>query len=121
MEPMSQSNETTTPLNVSTEWDNGRLVLDVAGEIDLVTAPELEKSLTAAREEKPEAVIVDITQVTFMASAGLAVLVRGHHEAEDATRFRVVADSAATLRPMQLMGLDRELAVYPSREDAMAA
>lgn len=118
---MSQSNETVTPLNVATEWDNGRLVLDIAGEVDLITAPELEKRLTAAWDEKPEAVVVDITQVTFMSSAGLAALVRSHHQGGDSTKFRVVADSAATLRPMQLMGLDRELAVYPSREDALAA
>lgn len=118
---MAHSKEPITPLSVATRWEDHALVMDITGEVDLLTAPELEKALSSAWEEEPKTLVLDLTQVTFLSSAGLAVLVRSHHLAGDHARFRVVTNSAETLRPMQLMGLDRELAVYPSQEEALAA
>jgi anti-sigma B factor antagonist len=48
--------------------------------------------------------------------------VRTHRDATAAnTRFRVVANNPATLRPIQLMGLDHEIEVFADRQDALAA
>ncbi|RCW39952.1 anti-anti-sigma factor [Halopolyspora algeriensis] len=107
-------------MGVITEGDERTLVVKVSGEIDLVTSPQLEQELTRALDTRPEALVLDITGVTFLSSAGLAVLVGMHQYAGEHTRFRVVADGAATLRPIQLMGLDGEFPVYPSTAEAVA-
>lgn len=51
----------------------GATVVTVVGEVDLDTAPELEFRLMDAADG-PEPLVVDLTGVTFFASAGLACL-----------------------------------------------
>ncbi|WP_188987802.1 STAS domain-containing protein [Saccharopolyspora thermophila] len=114
------SSDPAAPLSVTTERSDRVMLVEIAGELELLNAPRVEEVLKAALEESPGVVVVDITGVTFLSSAGLAVLVRARHRAGPDTGFRVVASGSATLRPIQLTGLDQELEVYPSREKAMA-
>jgi anti-anti-sigma regulatory factor len=50
--------------------------------------------------------IVDLSEVDFLASAGMSVFIAGNHAANGARPFGVVADGPCTARPMKLMGLD---------------
>lgn len=110
------------PFSVVTEWSGRTLFVTATGEVELVNAPQLESVLDQAREDRPEVLVLDITAVTFLSSAGLAVLVRTHRNAEAAgSRFRVVADNPATRRPIELMGLDQEFDVFADREGALAS
>ena len=63
----------------------------------------------------PAGLIVDLTEVNFLASVGMSVLVAAQ-EAADAlsVRFGIVADGAATSRPIRLLGIDAILALYPT-------
>ena len=63
-------------LTVSQRQDSKGIVIESIGEIDLTTAPQLKEYLMAAvnSPEKPP-VIVDLSQVDFIDSAGLALLV----------------------------------------------
>ncbi len=96
-------------------------VLAVSGDIDMVTAPEFEKQLLAAVRERPGTLVVDLGGVEFLGSAGLTALVAAHQEAADHTKLRVVATSSATARPLQLTGLDQEIPVFATRDEALAA
>ncbi|NKQ57438.1 STAS domain-containing protein [Amycolatopsis sp. K13G38] len=96
-------------------------VVVVSGDIDMVTAPEFEKALIAAVREQPEALVVDMTGVAFLGSAGLTALVAARQQAGEVTALRVVAKSSATARPLQLTGLDQEIPLYPTREEALGA
>lgn len=117
----SDINEHATPFSAVTEWSGRTLYVTATGEIELVNSPQLESVLDQALADKPEVLVLDIMDVTFLSSAGLAVLVRAHRNAETAgARFRVVAANAATLRPIQLMGLDQEIEVFSDRGDALA-
>ncbi|MBA8822808.1 anti-anti-sigma factor [Saccharopolyspora lacisalsi] len=121
MSASAHSHESGESMSVAIERDERTLVVKVSGEIDLVTSPQLEQELTRVLEERPEVLVLDITRVTFLSSAGLAVLVSTNQHAGERTRFRVAADDAVTLRPIQLMGLDSEFPVYPSMKEAVAA
>ena len=55
----------------------GRVVVGVAGGLDLASAPELRHCLTALAGMGARDVVLDLGAVTFMDSAGLAVLVHG--------------------------------------------
>jgi anti-sigma B factor antagonist len=97
------------------------VVLSVSGEIDLVTAPQLGESINAAMDQEPPTLVVDLSDVDFLASAGMAVLLGCNQKAQGRIRFRVVAAGTTTFRPMELTGVPDEIAIFPTREEALAA
>ncbi|MEV6825643.1 anti-sigma factor antagonist [Amycolatopsis sp. NPDC051102] len=105
-------------VSVSLRHVEAALVLSVGGEVDLVTAPELNDAVTAALAEAPAVLIVDLTAVTFFSSAGLAVLFDLQSRAGSATAVRVVATSVAA-RPMAITGADRLMPVFATLADAL--
>lgn len=102
------------------ERHSGSVVLAVAGDVDMVTAPQLEPHVDAALTEAPEVFVIDLTEVRLLGSAGLAVLVTAQNQAPPGTSVRIVAGGRTTLRVLELTGLDQTLAIYPTRERALA-
>jgi anti-anti-sigma factor len=96
-------------------------VLAVGGEVDLATAPTFEKAIADAVAEDPPAFVIDLTGVSFLASAGLQLLVATQERIGDSSEFAVVADGPATSRPIQLTELDKIFALYPTLDDALTA
>ncbi|OBG78712.1 anti-anti-sigma factor [Mycobacterium sp. E2462] len=95
------------------------VVLTVSGEVDMLSSPHLADAIQTALANKPAALIVDLSKVDFLASAGMTVLVTAQAEAEPPTRFAVVANGAATSRPIKLMGIDSVLSLYSTLDDAL--
>ncbi|HVW41425.1 MAG TPA: STAS domain-containing protein [Amycolatopsis sp.] len=94
-------------------------VVAVAGEVDLMSEAALRTHLDAALGEKPEVLIVDLGEVSFFASCGLAALLRAQQQAaEQRTEIRVVADDRRVIRPLTVTGVDQLLKLYPSRAAA---
>jgi anti-sigma B factor antagonist len=108
----------TEPITTSIVDHKGITVLAVGGEVDLATAPLFEKAIADALADDPPAFVIDLTEVSFLASAGLQLLVATQ---ERVGEFAVVADGPATSRPIQLTELDKVFALYPVLEDALAA
>jgi anti-sigma B factor antagonist len=105
--------------SVSTQTHGEAVVLVVTGEVDMGTAPELEESIKGALGRGPKVLVVDLSGVTFLASAGMSVLIGGNQQAGDGTSFRLVATGNATLRPMELTGIAEEFAIHPTRDQAL--
>lgn len=106
---------------IAVEWEGRIVVLSVVGSLDMVTAPQLSESILSALANKPGAILVDLTGVDFLASAGMTVLVAANEQASVTVPFGVVADGPAIGRPIKLVGLDKELTLYPDVESALAA
>jgi anti-sigma B factor antagonist len=51
--------------------------IDVRGEVDMNTAPKLREKIQDAIAKKPQVIIINLSAVTRMDSAGVAVLVEG--------------------------------------------
>ena len=106
---------------VSPRRDGDALVLHVAGDLDVLTAPTLMTHLDVALSGGTALLIVDLLDVTFLSSAGISVLVETHRLTEPAgVSLRVVAEGPATSRPMRLMCVDQIIDLYPTLEDARA-
>lgn len=86
----------------------------------MLSSPHLAEAIQTALGAKPAALIVDLTKVDFLASAGMTVLVTAQAETEPPTQFAVVANGSATSRPIKLMGIDSVLALYSSLDDALS-
>jgi anti-anti-sigma factor len=96
------------------------VVLTVSGEVDMLSSPQLADAIQTALATQPAALIVDLSKVGFLASAGMTVLVTAHAEVEPPTKFAVVANGSATSRPIKLMGIDSVLALYNSLDGALS-
>lgn len=108
-------------LRVTAHHSGGAVVLAVAGEIDLLSAPVLGEAVTTALADAPELLVVDLSEVSFLASIGITVLLEARREAGAGTRVRVVAPEASVVnRTLSLTGLHEALAVATTREDALA-
>jgi anti-sigma B factor antagonist len=100
-------------------WVARILVLSVGDPVDTLTAPVLTEAIGAAFAQSPAGVVVDLSAVDFLASAGMNVLVAAQREYGAAGRFAVVADGPATSRPIKLLGIDKYFALYPTLDDAL--
>ena len=87
------------------------VVVRVAGEVDIVTAPVLQRHLDPVLEGDRPLVVIDLEDTTFLDARGVAVLVRA--------RTRVVARCGRLLirRPPQLVRRVLELADQLDRLD----
>ncbi|WP_328701526.1 STAS domain-containing protein [Amycolatopsis pittospori] len=106
---------------VALEGGDETAVLNVSGALDLALAPRLRLMVERAFRLKPRVMVVDLTAVDFLASAGMAELVRADRLCAGTTQVRVVAGSRVVLRPLELTRLTDELAVYPTRTAALEA
>jgi anti-anti-sigma factor len=111
----------TDPITTSVVHRDGVAVLSVAGEIDVATAPSFEKAIDDVLADDPPAVIIDLSEVTFLASAGLQLLVATHERIGESAAFAVVAEGPATSRPIQLTNLDKIFALYAEFDEALVA
>jgi anti-sigma B factor antagonist len=107
--------------DVTVTWHDRVVVVGVAGALDIVTAPRLTRSIQDTLKSKPSSVIVDLTDVEFLASAGMSVLIAAHEQLEKSAQFLVVADGPATGRPMHVAGVDRLLTIHPTLHSALEA
>jgi anti-anti-sigma factor len=108
-------------LRVTPLHSDGAIVLAAAGEVDLLSAPVLSEAITTALADAPALLVVDLTEVSFLASIGITALLEARRTAGDRTRVRVVApEHGVVSRTLQLTGLHETLAVTTTRDDALA-
>lgn len=107
-----------TELAVTFAWRGRAAVLGVAGEIDLVSAPEFGEVVDAVLARGPEKLVVDLREVTFFCSAGLQVLASAHRRLAERA-LCVVSDSPVTSGPLRTTGLDTWIGVHPTVDEAL--
>jgi anti-anti-sigma factor len=94
-------------------------IVRARGEVDLLTGPELERCLEIALDRQPSAIIVDLTDVDFLAAFGMSILLRTEERRPRTTLFVVVADGPATSRPLTILGLAEVLTICPTLQSAL--
>lgn len=112
---------TQAPLQVTSERTADAVVVRVTGEVDMNTAPLLEKALAAAvpTVTAPTVVVADLGGVTFLDSSGLSALINAHKLCEARpTELRIVATNPAVVRTFEIASLDGLLKVSGSLADA---
>jgi anti-sigma B factor antagonist len=84
----------------------------VAGEVDCSTAPQLAACLDSVLASAPDELVVDLTEVSFLDSAGLHALVTAYANADRlGVPMRVLVATRAVLRPIQVTGLEHVLGI----------
>ncbi len=97
-------------------------IVDIVGNIDLSSSPELRKVLLRELKEKRTArVIVNMTEVRYIDSSGVASLVEGLKASRDTgLRFALVGLSKGAREVLQLSRLIKIFEIHDNEEQALA-
>lgn len=99
---------------------DGYTVVWVRGEIDMATAPDLMKELAEPVRAQQCRVVVDLTDVTFMDSTGLNVLVLARNWASAGSgEVRLVGSSGIVRKVLRISGLDQIFPVHSTIEESI--
>ncbi|WP_424186253.1 STAS domain-containing protein [Actinokineospora sp. G85] len=95
-------------VHTAVEHDGPRTTVIVTGDVDMATAPAVREALVLAREAAPRLLVVELTGVRFLASAGLAILAEAAQGTQTAgSRMCVVAPhGGAPARTLRITGLN---------------
>ncbi|MCV7283029.1 STAS domain-containing protein [Mycolicibacterium flavescens] len=95
-------------------------VVTASGDLDMLTAPQLREAIAAALAKNPTGLVVDLTPVEFLGSAGMQVLMETHNQTDGTeTRFAVVAEGPATSRPLKITGIADVIGLFSSLDAAL--
>ncbi len=106
-------------IDLKTEADGQTLVFKLRGSLDLATAPAVRAALVDATEKGSHNLIVDLTQLEFLDSTGLGVLIGAHRRTVESNgSFRLIINDGPISRLLNITGLITVFWVYHSLEDA---
>src|SRR3954453_19835402 len=119
----SITQDNTQPVSVEDlEIDATTHVVDVAGEVDLYSAPELKERVLSAIDAGKTRIVVDLSKTTFIDSTTLGVLVGARKRLREYDgALAVVCADEEKLNLFEMTGLDRVFSIHPDRAAAIAA
>ena len=101
--------------------ESGHLIVPASGKLDTIHAPEFLKILKEALETKPKSCLLDLTEVSFLSSSGLQVLLTSAKIAKkEGFNFAVVGMQEMVQDVFSMSGFDQFITHYASKEDALA-
>ncbi|WP_051166566.1 STAS domain-containing protein [Amycolatopsis orientalis] len=94
-------------------------VVAVSAELDRRSTERLHGVLADETELRPPVLVLDVSGLTFCSVSGLEVLTEAARAADAAgIAFVLVAAQRAVLRPLRVLGLDRQLRIVERLADA---
>lgn|SRR5258708_732717 len=98
-------------------------ILDVSGDIDLASSPEVRKALLRElRVNRIPRVVLNLKEVRYIDSSGVASLVEGLKASRDAgSRFILFGLSSIAREVLQLSRLVKVFEIYDTEEQALGS
>ena len=105
-------------MQIATTPGSDRYVITVSGEVDLASSPDLDTAIIAAIDSGSSSLVIDLTDVSFMDSSGLGVIVRGLKRCREADKdLDLVITNERVLKVFGITGLDQVIPIHDSVED----
>jgi len=103
-----------TGFSAEADRQDGRVVLRLHGELDMATAPRLQRDLDAALDARPAGIALNLQELTFMDSSGIRVLLSAARRASEAGCPLVLRNPCRSVRKaLRLTGADQLMAIEP--------
>ncbi len=103
-----------------TKTEAGFSIITLTGEIDLYCSADARKEILQQLETR-QSVVVDLSQVGYIDSSGIASLVEGLQLAKkNNLDFSLAAVSDAALQVIKLARLDKVFTIHPTVKDAVS-
>ena len=107
-------------MQISTRTSNDIHIVAIAGSLDSTTAPEAQKSLDAVVAGAKK-VALDFTQLDYISSAGLRVLLGAAKKLKaSGGKFAMFGLNQSVREVFEISGFSAILSVYPSETEAVA-
>ncbi|MCV2394906.1 STAS domain-containing protein [Actinotalea sp. M2MS4P-6] len=108
-------------VSVTSRESGDRTVIDVKGEIDVYTAPVLREEISNLVDAEHTTIVVDLTQVSFMDSTGLGVLVGALKKVRTlGGDLSLVINEEKILKVFRITALTQVFSIHPTLEEALA-
>jgi anti-sigma B factor antagonist len=99
-----------SPFDVTIEQHGAAVHVVMTGELDISTAQRLEDDLLRVEADRPDPIVLDLQQLTFMDSTGLRLLITADSRARaEDRRLVIVQGNEMVQRVMRLTRLDERL------------
>jgi anti-sigma B factor antagonist len=97
-------------------------VIAVRGELDLATASAFSEPLMAAIDSGKSMVVVDMCEVVFVGSNGLATLLNGLRRlTRRGGRLAIATRNPTVLRMFEITRTESTFSIFPTRAEALAS
>ena len=108
-------------VSVTSRQSGDRTVIEVKGEIDVYTAPVLREEISTLVDADHTTIVVDLTQVSFMDSTGLGVLVGALKKVRTlGGDLALVISEEKILKVFRITALTQVFSIHPSLDEALA-
>jgi len=108
-------------MEINNSEQGGVKIVTLSGEVDLSTSPQVRDALLSCILEG-SAVAVDLSQVAYIDSSGVASLVEAFQNAKSRGQGFALANVGETpLRVLQLARLDQVFVIHDTVDDAVQA
>jgi anti-sigma B factor antagonist len=101
--------------------DGDVVVLGLEGEIDIYTATDFKAAVVGAIESGRRRMVIDLTEASFIDSAGLSVLLSAERRLRPLGGSLAVACSPRTRRVVEMTGLGDAFVLCSTRDEAVLA
>ncbi len=106
-------------MNLETREENGIVIFELDGEVDLETSPKLRQALLD-QVNGGKSVVVCMADVAYIDSSGIACLVESYQTGRrNSTGFALANVSESALRVLQLARLDKVFTIHDTVETAL--
>jgi anti-sigma B factor antagonist len=96
-------------------------LVTLSGEVDIYTAPRLKERMVQLFDAGVRDMIVDLSEVTFIDSTALGVLIGGVRRVGDnGGSISLVVATRPVERILTVTGLDHVFTIHQTRDDALA-
>jgi len=108
-------------LQLATRHEGDVAVVSALGEVDVFSAPGLDSELDALIAAGSSRLVVDLSEVAFLDSTGLGVLVKALKHAREADGWlHLVVTSDRIRKIFEITGLDASIPIFDTAQDAIA-
>jgi anti-sigma B factor antagonist len=105
-------------IRLKTSSEGSWTVVDVSGEIDLFSAPQLKERIAQLVYEGNERLVINLEKVDFMDSTGLGVLLGAQKRVREREgSLAIVCPPGPVHRVLTLTGLHKVFSIYESLAD----
>ncbi len=110
------------PVSPNTTPNQSRAdVLPLKGEVDLHVSPTVAALLNEMIEKKPKRLVVDLSDVSYIDSAGLAALIEAMQKVDGYGGKFMLAGLQETVRSIfEISRLDQVFQIFPDADTALA-
>ncbi|GAB2513011.1 STAS domain-containing protein [Nocardiopsis aegyptia] len=109
-------------LGLSTRVESHSVIVAIVGELDIATAADLQEHIQSAIEDHGPWLILDLSELDFMDSSGLNVVINAYRTVRELHgSLALAALNERVTKVVRLVGLHRQVPVHQTVATAVAA